>query len=180
MVPTRLFLTKGIGRHREKLTSFEMALRDAEIADFNLVKVSSIVPPRCKIIKKAQGIKNLAKGQIVFCVLSDNAANEPHRLIAASIGVAIPKDENIHGYLSEHKSFGQTERVAGDYAEDLAAYMLATTLGLHFDLDTSYDEKKEIWKISGHIVTTRNITQSAACDRNGLWTTVIAAAVFLE
>ncbi|UCD85287.1 MAG: arginine decarboxylase, pyruvoyl-dependent [Deltaproteobacteria bacterium] len=180
MVPSRLFLTKGIGRHREKLTSFEMALRNAEIANYNLVRVSSIVPPRCKIIPKSQGIKHLAKGQIVFCVLSENASNEPHRLIAASIGVAIPKDENIHGYLSEHESFGQTERVAGDYSEDLAAYMLATTLGVQFDLDTSYDEKKEIWKISGHIVTTRHITQSATCDRKGLWTTVIAAAVFLE
>ena len=58
--------------------------------------------------------------------------------------------------------------------------MLATILGVEFDPDSSYDEKKEIWKISGEIVKTTNITQSALGDRKGLWTTVIAAAVFIE
>ena len=179
-IPRRLFLTKGMGKHKEKLTSFEMALRDAGIAGLNLVRVSSIVPPSCKLISKSEGLKRVLPGQIVFVVLSENASDEPHRLIACSVGLAIPKNEKQHGYLSEHHSFGQTEKVAGDYAEDLAAYMLATILGVDFDPDKSYDTKKEIWKISGHIVVTRNITQSATCDKKGLWTTVVSAAVFLD
>ncbi len=69
--------------------------------------------------------------------------------------------------------------MAGEYAEDLAADMLATILDAPFDPDKSYDEQKDIWKISGHIVKTRNITQSAVGDKNGLWTTVIAAIVFV-
>lgn len=178
-VPSKLFLTKGIGRHTEKLTSFEMALRDAKIAEYNLVKVSSIIPPRCKIITLEQGYQYLQQGQIVFCVLSENASNEPHRLIASSIGLANPKDETIHGYLSEHHSYGQNEKIAGDYAEDLAAFMLATTLGVEFDPTKSWDDQKEIWTIKGHVVTTRNITQSATVDKDGYWTTVLAAAVLL-
>lgn len=178
-VPSKLFLTKGIGRHTQKLTSFEMALRDAKIAEYNLVRVSSIIPPRCKLITIEQGLQYLQKGQIVFCVLSENTSNEPHRLIASSIGLANPKDETIHGYLSEHHSFGQTEKIAGDYAEDLAAYMLATTLGVEFDPNKSYDEQKEIWTIKGHTVTTRSITQSATVDKEGYWTTVLASAVLL-
>ena len=179
-VPQKLFLTKGMGKHKEKLTSFEMALRDAGIAGFNLVRVSSIVPPGCRVVSKSEGLKRVKPGQIVYVVLSENASDEPHRMIAASVGLAIPKNKTQHGYLSEHHSFGQTERLAGDYAEDLAAYMLATILGVDFDPDKSYDEKREIWKISGNIVVTRNVTQSAKCDKRGLWTTVLAAAVFIE
>ncbi len=179
-VPSRVFLTRGVGRHKEKLTSFEMALRNANIARFNLVKVSSIFPPHCKVLSKKEGLKRLVPGQIVYCVLSDNATCEPHRLIAASIGLAIPKDPTKYGYLSEHHSFGQKQLMAGEYAEDLAASMLATILDVKFDPDKSWDEKKEIWKISGQIVRTRNATQSAVGDKNGLWTTVLSAAVFCD
>lgn len=175
----RCFLTKGVGKHKEKLTSFEMALRSAGIATFNLVRVTSIFPPHCRIVSRTEGLKHLSPGQVVFCVLSDNATNEPHRLIAASVGIAIPKDRSLFGYLSEHHSYGQTDDVAGDYAEELAAEMLATTLGVEFDPDKSWDEKKEIYKISNKIVRTLNITQSAVGDRNGLWTSVVAGAIFI-
>jgi len=112
-------------------------------------------------------------------VMSDNATNEPHRLVASSVGVAIPANSATYGYLSEHHSFGETDEKAGDYAEDLAASMLGTILGVEFDPNTSYDERKDIWRLSDKIVSTRNITQSAVGDREGLWTSVVAAAVFV-
>ncbi len=179
MMPKKVFLTKGVGKDKEKLTSFEKALRNAGIAQFNLVSISSIFPPGCKLIPKKEGLKLLKPGQILYTVISRNSTNEPHRLITASVGIAIPKDPNQYGYLSEHEGFGETEEKAGDYAEDLAATMLATILGLEFDPESSYDEKKEIWKMSGQIIKTTNITQSAIGDKNGLWTTVVAAAVFI-
>ena len=178
-VPKRMFLTKGVGKHREKLASFEMALRNARIAPFNIVEVSSIFPPGCKMISLESGLKQLMPGQIVHSVMSRNSTNEPNRLIAASVGVAIPADTRAYGYLSEHHSFGEKETRAGEYAEDLAATMLATILGVEFDPDTSWDRKKELWKISGKIVRTRNITQTAIGDKNGMWTTVVAAAVLI-
>lgn len=178
-VPRSLFLTRGVGKHKEQLASFELALRDAGVAEFNLVSVSSIFPPNCKQISRRQGMKQLKPGQIVFCVIARQQTNEPNRLISASIGVAIPNDRNQYGYLSEHHAYGMKGQAAGDYAEDLAAQMLATTLGIDFDVDKSYDEKKEIWKISGKIVRTTNITQSAEGDKNGLWTATVAIAVLL-
>lgn len=178
-VAQKIFFTKGVGKHKEKLTSFELALRDAEIAQYNLVRVSSIFPPHCKLISKKEGLRELGAGQILYVVISQSETNEPHRLIASSIGVAIPKDRDRYGYLSEHHSYGQRDDVAGDYAEDLAASMLATILGVEFDPDASWDKKKEIWRISNEIVTTRNITQSAIGDKNGLWTTVLTAAVLI-
>jgi arginine decarboxylase len=179
IVPQKMFLTRGVGRARDKLASFEAALRHAGIAPFNLVKVSSILPPGCKIVSRQKGVDTLLPGQIVFVVMSENQTSEPHRLISASVGVAVPADKKQYGYLSEYHSFGEKEEKAGDYAEDLAAQMLASTLGVPFNVDSSYDERREEWKISGKIVRTRNITQTAVGERNGLWTTVLTAAVFV-
>jgi arginine decarboxylase len=179
MIPKNFFLTKGVGKHKDQLASFELALRDAGIEKFNLVAVSSILPPNCKIISKTEGLSQLNPGSIVFVVISRNSSNEPNRLIAASVGVAIPADVNQYGYLSEHHSFGETDEKAGDYAEDLAASMLASTLGIEFDVNSAWNEKEQLFKLSEKIVKTTNITQSAVCDKNGLWTTVITAAVFI-
>ena len=103
------------------------------------MRVSSIFPPHCKLISAPEGAKLLKAGQVLHVVMSENATNEAHRLVAASVGVAIPKDRSQYGYLAEHHSFGQTDNKAGDYAEDLAASMLATILGVEFDPGTSYD-----------------------------------------
>lgn len=175
-----MFFTKGVGRHKDNLTSFELALRDAGIAPQNLVTVSSIFPANCKRVTREEGCKMLMPGQITFCVMARNATNEPNRLIAASVGVALPADPSHHGYLSEHHPFGETEQRAGDYAEDLAASMLATVIGVEFDPATSWDEREQQFKMSGKIVKTMNITQSAEGNKDGLWTTVVAAAVFCE
>ena len=176
---TKMFFTKGVGRHKDYLQSFELALRDAGIEKCNIVNVSSIYPPGCKRIPKDEGIKQLSAGQITFCVLARNATNEPNRLIAASIGVAQPADDSVYGYLSEHHPFGETDERAGEYSEDLAASMLATTLGVQFDPNTNWDEREKIFKMSGKIVRTFNVTQSAEGDKNGLWTSVVASAVLL-
>ncbi len=178
-VPKKLFFTRGVGVHRHRLQSFEGALRKAGIAHLNLVEVSSIMPPHAKIVSREQGLKEVSPGQITFTVLARAETNEPNRLVAASIGLATPADKNNYGYLSEHHSFGETERKCGDYSEDLAASMLASTLGIEFDPDTDYDERKEIFRMSGRIVRTRSVAQSAKGNKDGLWTTVVAAAVLL-
>lgn len=179
-VPRQMFFTKGVGRHREKLSAFESALRDAGIERFNLVHVSSIFPPQCKRIPREEGLKHLSPGQVVFCVMARNETNEPNRLLVSSIGLALPSDKKqMYGYLSEHHSFGETEEKAGEYAEDLAATMLASTLGVEFNLNTDWDEREKIYKMSGKIVQTTNITQSAIGDKNGLWTCAIACAVLV-
>ena len=178
-VPTRLFFTKGVGRHKDYLQSFELALRDAKIEICNLVTVSSIFPPGCKRISPEEGLKALQPGQITFAVMARNATNEPNRLIAASIGVALPAETSSYGYLSEHHPFGETDERAGEYAEDLAATMLATTLGVEFDSQAAWDEREKVYKMSGKIVRSFNVTQSAEGHKDGIWTTVIACAILL-
>jgi arginine decarboxylase len=178
-VPAKIFLTKGMGQHKEKLASLEQALRAARIAPYNLVKISSIFPPHCKLISRDEGIKQLTPGQILYLVMSENSTDEAHRLVSASIGLAIPNDSRRYGYLSEHHGFGQNEKEAGQYAEDLAAYMLATTIEGDYDAGEIWDEAKSVYKISDKIIVrTRNITQTAR-GKKGMWTTVVAAAICL-
>lgn len=179
-VPTKIFLTKGVGVHKDRLASFELALRNAGIEKCNLVYVSSIFPPNCKMISKEEGLKLLKPGQITYCVMARNETNEPNRLVSSAIGMALPKDEHNYGYLSEHHAFGEKGENSGEYAEDLAATMLATTLGLEFDSNTAWEEREQMYKASGHIIKTTNISQSAEGNKDGLWTTVIAVAVFVD
>jgi len=179
IIPSKVFLTRGHGRHKEKLASLELALREAGIAPFNLVKVSSIFPPYCSLIPREEGLKQLNPGQITYLVMSENATDEGHRLVTASVGLARPNDAKQYGYLSEHHSFGQDEKEAGQYAEDLAAYMLATTMGKDFDLEQIWNDEKSVYEFSDDIIVkTQNITQTVH-GKKGLWTTVLAAAVML-
>lgn len=177
-LPTRAFLTQGVGRHKEKLTSFEEALREAGVAQYNLVRVSSIWPPHCKVVSRKRGIKQLKPGQVVFAVVAEAATNEPSRRATASVGLAIPADSAHHGYISEHHAFGVGKRSAGDYAEDLAASMLATVLGVPFDPEQAWDERKEQWRLSGEIVRSTNISCTAEARDDGRWVTVVSAVVF--
>ncbi len=179
MIPSRVFFVRGVGAHKDKLASFESALRNAGIEKYNLVYVSSIFPPSCRIVSIRDGLKCLKPGQIVYCVMSRNETNEPNRLVSAAVGLALPNRKDRYGYISEHHAFGERGDIAGDYAEDLAATMLATTLGIEFDPDQAWDERKQLYKASGHIFKTRNVTQSAEGHKDGLWTTVLAAAVFI-
>lgn len=180
IVPKKMFFTKGVGYHRNKLQSFELALRDAGIEKCNLVTISSIFPPDCKIISKNEGLKNLLPGQITFVVMAREETNEPSRLVTAAIGMAQPKDKKQYGYISEHHGFGQNARQSGDFAEDLAATMLASTLGMELDPDKAWDERKQHY-VAGknRLFVSRSVAKSAHGNKQGLWTTVVACAVML-
>ena len=178
LVPSKLFLTKGVGRHKYQLKSFEDALRKAGVAQQNLVQVSSILPPKCKIISRENGLNMLQPGEICYCVMARSDTNEYGRIVAASIGVAVPRDRGQWGYLSEVHGYGMKQQVAADMSEDLAAEMLGTTVGLEVDPNQAWSEKEQVYKSSGLIIRTTNITQTARGQKD-MWTTTVALAVFL-
>ena len=178
-IPKNIFLTKGMGVHKEKLASFELALRLAGIASYNLISVSSILPPNCEIINRDAGKNMLHPGQVVPVVLARSESNKPNTLVSSGVGIAIPKNRNDYGYLSEHHTTGMNKNQMEDYVEDLAAEMLATTYGLEFDPDASWDEKRELWNIDDRIVETKSIVEISDTDSSGKWTTVVCAAVLI-
>src|ERR1700736_3594913 len=160
-VPKAMFFTNGVGVHKDPLPSFELALRDAGIEKANLVTVSSIFPAHCIEMSRRDGEKLIMPGQIVHCVMARQDTNEPNRLIAAAIGLARPADKQRYGYLSEHHSYGETAKKAGEYAEDLAATMLATTLGIDMDPEKAWSEREQAFKLEKSFLKTRNVVQSA-------------------
>jgi arginine decarboxylase len=177
-IPTSVFLTSGIGIHRHLLTAFEFALRDADIEQQNLTTVSSIFPPRCALIARDAGVAMLKPGEITVCVMARAETNEPGRLVHASIGLARPADPEMYGYISEHHGFGMTGAQSAEYAEDLAATMLASTLGVDFDPDAAWNERKRVYEHSNLIIDSTSISAAAQGDPTGLWTCVVAVAVF--
>jgi len=180
ILPEKIFLTRGTGQHKEKLVSFERALREAGISPYNLVRVSSIFPPACRLVSREEGLKLLSPGQIVFLVISENSTDEAQRLISASIGMALPNDRTSYGYLAEHDDYGVSEEEAGRYTEDLAAEMLATKLGCKYEAGRARRKTGNTYRLSETLsVKTRSITQIARGSA-GLWTTTVAAAVFVS
>ena len=178
-IPKRVFLTSGIGYHRQRLSAFEYALREADIEQQNLVSVSSILPPQCALIARSAGVPALSPGEITFCVMARAETNESGRCVAAGIGLARPKDTNHYGYISEHHGFGMSEAETSEYVEDLAATMLASTLRIEFNPDAAWDQRKRVYEMSNLIVDTHSIAAAASGARRGDWTCVVAAAVFL-
>jgi len=179
LIPKSVFLTSGVGVHRHRLTAFEYALRDADIEQQNLVTVSSILPPRCEIVTREVGVRELSPGEMTFCVLARAETDEPGRLLNASIGLARPANPETYGYISEHHGFGMTSQESGDYAEDLAATMLASTLGIEFDPDAAWNERKKLYEHSHLIIGSQSITAATQAEAGGKWTCAVASAVFL-
>ena len=180
LLPRAVFFTKGVGVHRAKLQSFETALRTAGVETCNLVSVSSILPPHCRILPREKGLKHLQPGAITFTVMARAETAEPNRLIGAGIGLAVPKQKDRYGYLSEVHEFGKTGRKIADEAEDLAATMLATTMGIEFDPEDAWDERKQVYRVNKACqFTSRSVVQTAEGNKDGLWTTVVAMAVFI-
>jgi arginine decarboxylase len=177
-VPRKAFFTRGIGFHRNELQSYELALRDAKIERQNLVNVSSIYPPNCELIDVEEGMQYLKPGQITFCVMAKSSTNEYRRLIGASVGIAFPSDRNHYGYISEVHAYGKDETEIGDFAEDLASTMLATTLGIEFDPNKDYDERREIYYMSGKVVTSFSYPCVTLGQKDG-YVTVISSVVFI-
>jgi arginine decarboxylase len=176
-IPTSMFLTRGVGIHRHRLTAFEFALREADIEQQNLVSVSSIFPPRCQLIAREDGVATLRPGEVTFSVMARAETNEPGRLVHANIGLARPADPATYGYISEHHGFGMSAQESGDYAEDLAATMLASTLGIDFDPDAAWNERKRVYEHSQLIIDSMSMTSAAQGDASGKWTCVVTSAV---
>ncbi len=180
VVPAKVFFTRGSGVHKDKLVSFEMALREAGIAQYNLVTVSSIMPPDAEIISREEGLPYFSPGEIVYCVMARTQTNVPGQRIAAAVGLAVPEIHQIqHGYLSEHHAVNVSGHECGEYAEDIAATMLATIMDIPFDPETAWQEREQVYLASGKIIKTSHISASAICGSDGTWTTVVVAAVFV-
>ncbi|NMC51251.1 pyruvoyl-dependent arginine decarboxylase [Candidatus Kuenenbacteria bacterium] len=181
LIPSEVFFTRGWGNGRSKDISRRLALRAAGIGDYNIVNVDdAILPPKCKVISRFAGLSKLRRGEFIFCVLSCSSDSEPNRLVSSAVGWAWTPDTEQDGFVSRCALNGQTGIKTGDEAEDLAATMLASNLGIEFDPEKAWREREETYQAAGQDIRTSRLFQSRRCgpDKN-IWTTVVTAAVFL-
>lgn len=178
LIPKGLFFTSGVGIHKERLVSFELALKDARVNHLNLVPVSSIVPPGCQVVSADEGVRRLKPGAVTFCVAAWISSNEPGRTVTSAVGMCSPKDQAMHGYLSEHHAFDESEELAKEYTEYLAALMFMNTNGIPEGTGLSWSANKVIWMETNRILRLESVVKSAIVSL-GTYTTVFAGAIFL-
>lgn len=86
--PTKITLVKGRGEGDTFLTAFDRALLDAGIGDFNLIKVSSIVPPGARFTD----LPDIPKGALVPTVYARIESAIPGEIISACVGAGISEE----------------------------------------------------------------------------------------
>jgi len=94
-------ITHGTGEGNSSLTSFDNALLSSGIANYNLVKISSILPADSKECTKV----SLKEGSILHTAYADITSSKVGETISAAIGVAIPKDNDKIGVIMEYAGY---------------------------------------------------------------------------
>jgi arginine decarboxylase len=177
-VPKKVFLTKGVGIHAERLNSFEEALRDARISPMNLVKVSSIVPPHCELVGREEGLKLLSPGQITFCVMSRCESDEEGRLLAAAVALLLPENGDDYGYISEYHGYGKKLDEVEDWVCDQAAELYASAKGFKINWRRAWSQEDFKYTLEERKYSPKYVA-SVAGGVKGKWVTTVAAAVFI-
>ena len=178
LVPKAVFLTKGVGIHSERLNSFEEALREARISSLNLVTVSSIVPPHCRLLDIEEGLKLLSPGQLTFSVMSKCDSDEEGRLMAAAVAILLPEDPDDYGYISEFHAHGMESGEVEDWVCDQAAELYASAKGLKINWKRAWSAEDEKYTLEERSFSPKYVV-SMARGKKGKWVTTVAAAVFI-
>ena len=98
--PTQYFLVSGASDGYTPLNAFDGALLRAGIGNTNIVKMSSIVPPHCKLVAPIA----LPPGALVPTAYAAITSDVPGEIISAGIAVALPEDENQNGLIMEYSA----------------------------------------------------------------------------
>jgi len=180
IIPTKFFLTKGVGVHEKDMRAFEEALRDAGIHTCNLIKKSSVIAAGCKRISVQEGMKYITPGQITFAVIAQSQTNEPGQRVVAGIGMAQPKDTSLYGYLTEvEQAIGRTDEDVEEDVIEMALENLVTEWNPKFEGEKFYRKGKKNYKFEGRSISVDSLVQSAEGEEQNKYTVVIVAAVFI-
>ena len=105
--PTHYFLVFGASEGFTPLNAFDGALLSAGIGDTNLVKMSSIVPPRCQQISPVR----LPPGSLVPTAYASITSDVPGELISSAVAVALPKEPHYAGLIMEYSARGSRAEI---------------------------------------------------------------------
>lgn len=95
---TGFVLVSGVGHATTPLNAFDSALHSAGVSQFNLVRVSSILPPG---VKQAERI-SLAPGSLLPIAYGSKVSSTRNERITAAVSVALPADPSSIGVIMEY------------------------------------------------------------------------------
>ncbi len=101
--PDKYFLSSGSAEGYSALNAFDNALLKAKVGNTNLVRMSSIVPPKCQQVHEI----DLPYGALVPLAYASKTSQNPGETITSAIAVAIPEDDTKPGVIMEHSAIGE-------------------------------------------------------------------------
>ncbi len=121
----KIHLATGIGSGPTTLSAFDAALNDAGIANYNLLRLSSVIPPKTEIIKNKKGIDASIMpggwGDRLYVVMAEQRVVKPNQEAWAGIGW-VQEKESGKGLFVEHEGTSESA-VRGDIKQSLNALM---------------------------------------------------------
>lgn len=122
----KLHITSGIGTGPTTLAAFDSALNNAGIANYNILRLSSVVPPNSKIIRHGnKGIPAEAMpggwGDRLYAVMAEQREDNPNTEAWAGIGW-VQDPETKKGLFVEHEGSSEA-KVRSDITQSLEALM---------------------------------------------------------
>lgn len=107
MIAEKWYISTGTGVSRiGTLTSFDKALLDTGVGNYNLVRLSSILPAHCKKVLNV----DLKEGSLLPVAYSTISSAVKDETVVSTIGVGLPEDEDQVGVIMEHSERGFSVR----------------------------------------------------------------------
>lgn len=116
-------ISKSVGTGPTKLAAFDSALNSAGVANYNLIRLSSVIPPRTDIVQADKPLDNLpgAWGDRLYVVMAEIRVDKPNEQAWAGIGWVQDADTR-QGLFVEHEGYSEGE-VRSDIEQSLTALM---------------------------------------------------------
>ena len=137
--PTQYLLSSGSGEAPFALVAFDQALISAGLANYNLLKVSSILPAECMEVERLELPDG--EGSALLVAYGSISSDTPGDLIASAVAVGIPKEINRVGVIMEVSGHFDAKK-----ADEQARKMVELAMKNHGiplkEIKSSYTEKR--------------------------------------
>lgn len=143
-VPTRVFMTAGVGVHELERVAVQHAMRDAGVADSNMIKVSSVMAPGLRIISREEGIRLLRPGNMVCAVIAQGQTDQPHQRVTPALAWAQPEKKGVPGYIAEVEedlAKGMSEATATKQVGEEVLELMAMRLRVKIDAERLWENR---------------------------------------
>ena len=115
MLAKHYVMKTGVGASKSALVSFDKALLNSGVGNYNLVRLSSILPAKCQKTGKV----DLTEGSLLPTAYSTISSNNLGDILVSVIGVGFPVNKDKVGVIMEYSAIGKTANEAVDILKNM-------------------------------------------------------------